>query len=230
MSRLSRIIFSLMLLLPGGCGSSTPAPAQSTDGTLRYLALGDSYTIGRGVAVAGRWPVQLAAALRAAGKPVAEPTILARSGWTSGQLLSALGNGDGEKYDLVSLLIGVNNQYQALDIEAYRRDLHRLFKIAIARSHRGPRGVFVLSIPDYGATPFGAADAVSIGQAIDRWNRVYRQTAAQYKLRFFDITGISRRGAGDDSLISFDRLHPSAAMYRLWVQSIAADVAAMLDD
>lgn len=225
------LFLGLSLTLLSSCAATSHSAATNTGNGLRYLALGDSYTIGRSVPVAGRWPLQLAAALRARGRPVAPPRILARSGWTSQDLLSAMGNGPTtEQFDLVSVLIGVNNQFQNDSIETYRRDLREIFRRAIALSKRGRHAVFVLSIPDYGATPYGAADAGTIGRAIDRWNRVYRDVAGEYRLKFFDITGISRRGAEDPTLVSFDRLHPSAAQYRLWVDAIAAKVAALLDD
>ncbi len=222
------LLMAVMMLL--GLALSNASRGSET-GSLSYLALGDSYTIGRSAPEEGRWPVQLAASLRDSGHRVNTPSILARSGWTSQQLLSAMGSDiNNQKFDLISVLIGVNNQYQDLNIDTYREDLRKIFKRAIVASKRGAPGVFVLSIPDYGATPFGIADADVISPSIDQWNLVYQSVAKEFGLRFYDITGISRLAAEQKDLISFDRLHPSTKMYRLWVDAITGDVARSLKD
>ena len=194
------------------------------------LALGDSYTIGESVAVSERWPVQLVQSLKRKGYEVEDPKIIAKTGWTTGNLLSAM-NAElsSKKYDLVSVLIGVNNQYQGRSIEEYEADLNTIFKEAIAHSNYGKEGVFVLSTPDYGATPFGASNAENIGEEIDEFNAVLKRVAQDYGLSYYNITPISKMAKNDPSLVANDGLHPSGKMYKLWVEEILDEVIAMLE-
>lgn len=198
--------------------------------TLTYLALGDSYTIGESVEPALRWPVQLAGALRARGVPVADPTIVARTGWTTDELAAALAAaGLPERYDLVSLLIGVNNQYRGRGLEEYRAQFVELLRRAVAFAGGEPGRVVVLSIPDWGVTPFARGrDRERIAREIDAFNAVNREESARGGARWVDVTPISRVAATDPSLTAGDGLHPSGAMYGRWVEAALPVVASML--
>jgi lysophospholipase L1-like esterase len=188
-----------------------------------YLALGDSYTIGEGVAREERWPVQLAAALRSRGVAIADPTIIARTGWTTAELLGALDslpNDPGHDFRLVSLLIGVNDQYRVLGLEAFRIGFDRLLRRAIAHAAGRAGRVLAVSIPDWGVTPFAAGfrlSAQAIAAEIDAFNDQVRARALGCGARFVDVTPSSRRVADNPDLLVSDGLHPSGAMYAEWV-------------
>lgn len=217
------ISISLVMI---GCKQNEPENVPVIEeAPLQYLALGDSYTIGESVAPSLRWPVQLTQRLRAEGLEMEDPRIIATTGWTTQDLLQAMdAQLSNEKFDLVSLSIGVNNQYQGKSIEAYENDLHEIFKRAIAHSETGADGVFALSIPDYGKTPFGASNEEEIGQELDEFNRIFEKVASQYNIAFYDITPISRKAKEEPELIAEDDLHPSGEMYRQWVDLIFKDI------
>jgi lysophospholipase L1-like esterase len=194
---------------------------------ITYLALGDSYTIGAGVAETDRWPVLLAESFRKKDYNFPEPVIIAQSGWTTGALLSAISKGVGGKYDLVSLLIGVNNQYIGQGITTFQRDMKIFLDSCITFTTTG-QGLFVLSIPDYGVTPFGQSDAERIGKEIDEYNAWIAKECNARNIPFFDITEISRMAAEDPELIGSDQLHPSGKMYKKWVEMIQPKIEAMI--
>ena len=200
-----------------GLGTSADAPA-------RFLALGDSYTIGEGVTAAERWPDQLAAALRAAGVAIDAPEIVARTGWTTDELASAMDlRALHPPYDLVTLLIGVNNQYRGQDPENYRSGFRSLLERAIALAGGRPQHVVVVSIPDWGVTRFGRAsgrDVAQIAHEIDAYNVENAKIAAALQVRYADVTPASRDGGDADAMLVGDGLHPSAAMYRRWLEAI----------
>lgn len=200
-----------------GLIEGAPAPA----GTPRFLALGDSYTIGQGVGAAERWPNQLVAALNKQGVSVAEPTILAQTGWTTGDLSAALDRAALKgPYDLVSLLIGVNDQYQGGRADDYRAPFAALLKRAVALAGGRAGRVLVVSIPDYGATPFGQRrGAEAIGQELDQFNAVNRAEAARAGAHYVEVTKASRRAKDDPSLTAPDELHPSGRMYAQWAEA-----------
>ncbi|MCC8360563.1 SGNH/GDSL hydrolase family protein [Salinimicrobium sediminilitoris] len=192
---------------------------------LRYLALGDSYTIGESVRAEMRWPVQLVERLRKEGLDIEDPRIIATTGWTTQDLLSAMeAQLNNEKFDLVSVSIGVNNQYQGKSIDAYREDLYEIFERAISHSESGAEGVFAVSIPDYGVTPFGAERAEEIGKELDEFNQVFEEVASEFNVDFYDITPISRKAVNEPELIAEDDLHPSGEMYRQWVDLFYEEV------
>lgn len=189
---------------------------------MRFLALGDSYTIGEGVADAERWPVQLAELLRDSGVEVDELTIVAQTGWTTAELATSI---EREKpkgvYDLVTLLIGVNNQYRGLSREAYRQEFVALLEQAIAFAGGDPSHVIVLSIPDWSVTPFAAEQnrqADTIAAEIDALNAINREEVAQRGVHYVDVTAVSRQAGADSSWLVGDRLHPSAKMYSRWAR------------
>lgn len=193
-----------------------------------YLALGDSYTIGEGVEDDARWPVQLAAALRARGLAIAHPHIIAKSGWTTDELDAAIDEEQTQGqlqagYGLVSLQIGVNNQYRGRSAEDFGNEFSYLLSRAIAFAAGDPAHVLVVSIPDWGMTPYARAanrDAAQVARDIDAFNAEARRACETRGVAFVDITDLSRDPAHADWLVA-DGLHPSAPMYRLWVERIA---------
>ena len=195
-----------------------------------YLALGDSYTIGQSVPVADRWPNQLAEQLMDDGIKISEVNIIAQTGWTTSNLLQAIENEAPEDHDLVSLLIGVNNQFQNQDFEIFKSQLDELIMTAIELARGDKNRVFVVSIPDYGATPFGANNAETIGEELDEYNDHLQLRCEAFGLPFINITEISRMLEGDDQALASDGLHPSGYQYNLWVSEILPIVQAMLTE
>ncbi|NHF68418.1 SGNH/GDSL hydrolase family protein [Xanthomonas hortorum] len=187
---------------------------------LRYLALGDSYTIGEGVAAAQRWPVQLVDGLRAYGWNVAPPQIIATTGWTTDELQAGIDTAAPQgPFQLVSLLIGVNNQYRGRSLDEYRSQFDALLQRAIGFTGGRAAHVFVLSIPDWGLTPFAhaqGADTALIAAQIDAFNSVASDLCAKRAVRFVDITATSRDGGDAADMLVDDGLHPSGATYARW--------------
>ena len=222
-----------LALLAGGCSVSGPIRDA---GEMTYLALGDSYTIGEGVAESGRWPVQLAAALRSEGVALADPRIIATTGWTTDELSSAIDAAQPlGRFDFVSLLIGVNNQYRGRDVGEYREQFTTLLQRAIGFAGGRADRVLVLSIPDWGVTPFAAAqvaqqrgrDAARIAAELDAYNAAAQAISRAHGVAFVDITPVSRARGGEDAMLAEDGLHPSAAMYAQWT-ALALPVARSL--
>jgi len=200
------------------CSQMTATFASDT-GAMRFLALGDSYTIGEGVAESGRWPVQLAQALRRNHR-ILVPEIVAQTGWTTDELADAMRQHTFHPpYALVTLLIGVNNQYRGRDVANYGDEFRRLLDRAIGLAGGRAARVMVVSIPDWGVTKFGresGRDIAAIGRELDAYNAANAQIAASMGARYVDIAGISRDGGGAAEMLVADGLHPSAAMYRRW--------------
>jgi lysophospholipase L1-like esterase len=194
-----------------------------------FLALGDSYTIGESVDSVDRFPVQLVDSLKKTGLPFGPIHFVARTGWTTSSLKTGIATGDlpeSRKYELVSLLIGVNNQYTGGSLETYRKELDELLDTAIERAYGEKERVIVLSIPDYSVTPFGQQrpDPAADSMEIDLFNAVKDSLAEVKGVSFFNITPISREAANDPSLLANDQLHPSGEMYRQWVHAILPDI------
>ncbi|MGB0592360.1 MAG: SGNH/GDSL hydrolase family protein [Myxococcota bacterium] len=219
--------------------------------TIRILSLGDSYTVGSGgVPEAERWPNQLADALEVFAASQSEPLLwtlpapdlIAQIGWTTTQLMAAMdeaglatgegGAHEGEPYGLVTLLIGVNNQFQGRPLEAYQEDLEVLLERAVALSAGRPERVVMVSIPDYGVTPFAAGPgAAAISAELDLFNAAAQVLAEEAGVHWVDIVDISRLAAEDASLLAADGLHPSGTMYTLWAERIEpVAVQALLSD
>ena len=196
-----------------------------------FLALGDSYTIGEGVPCDGNWPSQLAARLRTEGTDVHGPRILATTGWTTDELEDAMDTARFEpSYALVSLSIGVNNQYRGRAVNGYRGQFRGLLRRAVALAGSEAARVLVVSIPDWGMTPFAARegrDTVATAQAIDGFNAVAREEAARIGARWVDVTAISRAPDSQVELVD-DGLHPSSAQYARWVEVIVPGARAAL--
>jgi lysophospholipase L1-like esterase len=212
----------------GAAGSAAAASAA------RYLALGDSYTIGETIAAGGRWPVQLAALLRQGGVAVGEPEIVARTGWTTDELASGIDAAAPRgPFALVSLLIGVNDQYRGGRPVDYRAGFAALLRRAIAFASGEPGRVIVLSIPDWSVTPFAAAggrDLPRIASEIRQFNAINREETVRAGARYVDITPVSQRALGDGALLAADGLHPSAGMYAEWARlALPAATAALAE-
>jgi lysophospholipase L1-like esterase len=187
----------------------------------RYLALGDSYTIGERVSAKARWPNQLVKLLEDEGIPT-EVTIIARTGWTVDELSEAIqANPPQGTYDLVTLLIGVNDQYRGYPVDWYREDFRFMLAKAVAYTGGHPDKVIVLSIPDWGFTPFAATrDTEPISQQIDEFNAVNLEETKSVGAHYVDVTIISRMAMDDFELITGDRLHPSGKMYAMWAEKV----------
>lgn len=196
---------------------------------MRFLALGDSYTIGESVAAAERWPVQLARLLRDQQIAMDDPTIIARTGWTTAELWAGIDRAKPQGvYDLVSLLIGVNNQYRGRSEDEYRQEFVGLLQRAIGFADQRPGHVLVLSIPDWGVTPFaGGRDRAAIGAAIDHFNAINRDETERAGAQYVDVTPVSRQAINDPALIARDGLHPSGKMYAEWAR-LALPVASQV--
>lgn len=202
--------------------------AQSVE-KISYLALGDSYTIGESVSENERWPVQLVKVLRENGIVSEEPRIIATTGWRTDDLRRAIEAAKLQPgHDLVSLLIGVNNQYQGKSAEEYATEFRELLMIAIHLAGGQKSNVFVVSIPDYGFTPFGLEKKEKISKDIDLFNSINKRIADELGIRYFDITPVSRRGLEDPALVASDGLHPSGKMYREWVELMVEEVTEMV--
>lgn len=197
------------------------ATVATMNDELTMLSLGDSYTIGESVAEQSRWPVQLVEQLQKKNIRFAKPQIIATTGWTTDELKEAISKSDVKKqYDWVTLLIGVNNQYRGRDAEQFREEFRELLKYAIEKSGNRPKRVLVLSIPDWGVTPFAKGrDQKKIAGEIDLYNKVKQEESQRAGVNFVDITDISREAVDPAlGLIAEDGLHPSAKMYLRWVE------------
>jgi lysophospholipase L1-like esterase len=207
--------------------ASPPALEPVSMSPIRYLALGDSYTIGESVAERERWSNQVARLiessphLRGSQRRV-EVTIIARTGWTVDELWQGIQASKIEPpYDMVSLLIGVNDQYRGYPVEGYREDFRFMLGKAIEYAGGDAKRVIVLSIPDWGVTPFAAGrDQQKIAREIDAFNAVNREETEKAGAHYVDVTPISRMAANDPSLIAPDGLHPSGTMYRMWAEKV----------
>ena len=216
---LKAFVYLAILLTIDSCTMS--AQNLTVNGTKTFLALGDSYTIGESVAEDQRWPVQLVTALHKQDLSFESPEIIATTGWRTDQLKEAIESHDlPRNYDFVSLLIGVNNQYQGRSVPQYEKEFSQLLQMAIEHAGGDKSRVFVLSIPDYGFTPFGKDKQQTISKEIDEFNEVNRRITEMNGVAYINITDISRRGLKDPKLVASDGLHPSADMYRLWVERI----------
>ncbi|MEO1973245.1 MAG: SGNH/GDSL hydrolase family protein [Pirellulaceae bacterium] len=221
---LAAVVGMAIVLLIGCTGDddlkTEPAASHPHAAGGRFLALGDSYTIGESVAESDRWPLQLAELLSEEGIEVGTPTIVARTGWTSGELLDRINTARPTGvFEVVTLQIGVNDQFRGLDESQFARDLDALLDLAIEFSGDDPSRVVVLSIPDWGVTPFAAGhNRDVIASEIDRFNQLKRERVVVRGCQFIDVTSISRQAAADRTLLADDGLHPSAKMYSRWCQ------------
>ena len=189
---------------------------------LRLLALGDSYTIGEGVPTPASWPARLADGLAATGHPAAPPVVVAKTGWTTDELLAAMPSAPlHPPYGLVTLQIGVNDQYRDRGLASFQAGYDRLLQRAIALAGGRAARVLAVSIPDWGVTPFGARDRrgpAAISRAIDAFNACARERARAAGVPWADVTETSRRAGSAPGMVAADDLHPGAGQYALWVR------------
>ena len=233
-----QIIFITIAAFTGCSKSATTQMNKNmiTDSTktgatiYNYLALGDSYTIGQSVTQAQSYPYQLVNTLNLASLATNNPTIIATTGWTTQNLIDAISQSgiNGKTYDFVTLLIGVNDQYQGISQATYTANFTTLLNEAITFAKGDTSRVFVISIPDYGVTPFAMGRDSVIGPEIDQFNAINLAISTKANVHYLNITPISREAATDTSLIADDGLHPSAKMYKLWVEQLAPMVEARL--
>ena len=183
-----------------------------------WLAFGDSYTIGEGVPLFKSYPYQTLEMLRAKGLPFDAPEIIAKTGWTTGELLARLEKHTLQPtYDLVTILIGVNNQYRGLSIAIYEEELKKLLDIA---KDKGGKMV-VINIPEWGVTPFAEGrDREKIAQELNAYNEINHRMAEEYGVGYVDITGIYREKGALEEMVVEDKLHPSGTMYAIWADEL----------
>ncbi|MET0392073.1 MAG: SGNH/GDSL hydrolase family protein [Chitinophagaceae bacterium] len=219
--------FAILLLLPIFIVPMHHAPVSPA---YSLLALGDSYTIGESVPPADNFPNQVHRLLQEKGLSFRQPEIIAQTGWTTDELQDAIRQaGITGTYDFVTLLIGVNNQYRGRDTAGYAPQFESLLQQAIAFAGHQPGHVIVLSIPDWGITPFAAGrDREQIGREIGAFNVVNKRLAADYQAHYIDITPGTRRAAADPSLLAGDGLHPSGKEYAGWATQVAAIIEKQL--
>ena len=217
------VLCFLLVLVSMSCSSQeSDQKLQEQIKSKSYLALGDSYTIGESVPVSDRFPVILVNDLNDKGYNFQEPKIVAKTGWTTDELKAAiLKENLSENYDLVTLLIGVNNQYRGRDVENFRLEFADLLQMAIGFANDQPEKVVVVSIPDWGVSPFASGrDQEKIAEEIDLYNKVKKEETLKRNVTFVDITVISRSGLGIPDYFAKDGLHFSGKMHQLWVNEI----------
>jgi len=210
--RLLLILFSIFII--AGCSKN---PKK-----IKFLALGDSYTIGESIEIKDRWPNQLSIRLEDKFNYSVNTKIIAITGYTTRELLDEIDKKNlTNDYDYVSLLIGVNNQYQGLDIEKFEEELNILLDKSINFAKGRSDKVFVLSIPDWGITPFAKnKNTTKISEEIDKYNSIIERSCVNKGVKYYYITDISRKVDEIDGLLAIDRLHPSAIMYSMWVDEV----------
>jgi lysophospholipase L1-like esterase len=200
--------------------------------TYSYLALGDSYTIGEGVPVYENFPYQIVQRLRKAGYAVYAAEIVAKTGWTTDELQAGIDKSSFlNTYDVVSLLIGVNNQYRGRSIQEYTEQFDSLLQQAIRFAGNRATHVFVVSIPDWGVTPYATnngKNAAVVAHEIDAFNAVNKSLADKHAVHYIDITPGTRLAANDPSLLAADQLHPSGKEYTLWAEKLAEGIKNIL--
>lgn len=198
---------------------------------LTYLALGDSYTIGEAVDQAQSFPFQLTAGLRIGGLDVEEPQVIAKTGWTTSELLGAIAAAEIKgTFSFVTLLIGVNNQYRGEAAKIFQKEFETLLQIALQYAGGIAAHVFVISIPDWGVTPYGqqsGRDQMQISREIDEFNQISRLQTEAAGVSYTDITQASRLAETDVSLVAHDGLHPSEKMYQGWADQLAKKIASV---
>jgi lysophospholipase L1-like esterase len=195
-----------------------------------YLALGDSYTIGEAVSLTESFPYQVVQLLRSKEYNFSAAEIIAKTGWTTDELLDAINKSTLlSKYDFVTLLIGVNNQYRGRDALEYKEQFEELLKKAIELANGKKEHVIIVSIPDYSVTPYAnSMDTEKISKEVEVFNSINRALSIQYKVQYVDITETSRNAKSDPALITSDGLHPSGKEYAKWAEKIIETMSSQL--
>ncbi len=204
------------------------AENQADTQPIQYLALGDSYTIGQSVDTSDRWPIQLDAKLKDEGFAVERTDIIAQTGWKTSDLLNAIEDTNLEDYNLISLSIGVNNQFSGIPFEVYTYEFDELLGRIIDAA--GSSRVFIVSIPDYGVTPFGSNNSETIAQELDEYNEYARLKCDTLNIPYINITEISRILGASEGALASDNLHPSGTQYALWVDEMIPTVRGLLGE
>ena len=197
-----------------------------------YLALGDSYTIGEQVPMQENFPHQLAKMLNEKGVKTATPVIIAKTGWTTDELAASIREHNlHETFTFVTLLIGVNNQYRGRDLANYKEEFTQLLDQAIVFANGHTQNVFVVSIPDWGVTPFAEGkDRAKVAHEIDAYNKAAREITLMHKCHFTDITDSTRKNGTTKEYLAEDGLHPSEKEYKIWAERLVPGVYAVLKD
>ncbi len=195
-----------------------------------YLALGDSYTIGEQVPMKENFPHQAVALLKQQHFDIADPVIIATTGWTTDELAASIREHNiRETFSFVTLLIGVNNQYRGRSIENYREEFKQLLNQSIAYAGGHAQNVFVLSIPDWGVTPFAEGrDRQLVAKEIDGYNAACKEITLANKCQYIEITASTREHGQDKDYLAPDGLHPSAKEYAVWAERLADKIAKTL--
>ncbi|WP_072053000.1 SGNH/GDSL hydrolase family protein [Hymenobacter terrenus] len=232
MRLLPLLISGLIFCCDGLFAPRPPKLLASAKPGVTFLSLGDSYTIGEGVGATARWPAQLAELARQEGLAIQSPDIIARTGWTTAELQTAIAATNNQKtYGLVSLLIGVNNQYRGETMASYRTEFRELLHKAGHFAGDEPRRVLVLSIPDWGRSPFAqreGRDPVRIAAEIDQFNAVAREECRRASVAYVDITPLTRAAASDPAQFTRDGLHYSGPQMHDWARLALPVVRQML--
>ena len=224
---------SFIVILILSCAKNESYPIQNSiqmNKTHTYLALGDSYTIGQSVLPSGIFRTKPFKYYSDQGYDFKSPEIVATTGWTTDELQNNINNRTfTPPYDIVTLLIGVNNQYRGRPVDTYKPEFENLLKQAIQFAGGKADHVIVLSIPDWGVTPFAAGrDKDQIAREIDEYNAANKNISEIYKVHYIDITPWTREAANDLSLVASDGLHPSAKEYKRWSEKLADKIKAII--
>lgn len=227
MKTIQTLIFLFICNLSCSKPGTSLMPSISSTQFYHYLALGDSYTIGESVPAAENFPNQVHALMQDVRFSFVAPRIIAKTGWTTDELEAGIRAADladplRSSYDFVSLLIGVNNQYRGRTVADYRPQFEELVRKAIRYAGNRPERVVILSIPDWGVTPFAnGRDRTQIATAIDAYNAANKEIALQYGIQYINITPWTREAANDPTLLAPDGLHPSGIEYKRWAKAIS---------
>jgi len=215
--------------VPAPMPTEPPEPSQPPGGPLSFLALGDSYTVGEGVPPEEAWPARLVERLRGEGVEVADPRVVARTGWSAGELEAGMEEAGLREavprgpWALVTLMVGVNDHYRGGDPAPFREVLRRLVRRGVGLAGGDPRRLLLLSIPDWGGTPFAreeGRDPALVAGEVDTFNRVLRGEAVAVGAGWVDVTGTTREVAGDAAFLAPDGLHPGGELHARWVERI----------
>lgn len=229
---MKKIAFLVLAVLTISCSKDTLTTNETPPRNLRYLALGDSYTIGQSVCATCRFPEQLKDSIKKRLNPydLISVNVIAQTGWTTTDLKSAIANQNpSTNYDLVTLLIGVNNQYQNKPFSLYEQEFPELVATAIVKAQGKKENVIVVSIPDYAYTPFGNGNT-TISTQIDTYNTFAQNYCATNNITFINITDITRLGLAQPNLVASDGLHPSELAYSKFVERILPKALLVLSD
>jgi len=219
------IFCALFCLVFINCARKSSNQLVMPQDSISYLALGDSYTIGESVSQSESFPFLLAEELKKKGKKIGAPTVIARTGWTTDELTTAIENANihQQKYNLVTLLIGVNNQYRGRKIDEYKKEFITLVNKALVFANQDKNHVIIVSIPDWYYTPFGQnSNRNTTSAEIDAFNKVNKDVADSLSIPYVNITDITREGLKDTLLVANDGLHPSGKCYQKWAERIAS--------